>query len=239
MPLRRLAAWVLSGLILIAASAIALGLGCCGALLFCDFAFGHFDDGNPRPLYTKIVSLIAGFIVLVGLIFLSVTVMLSDRVFSLRDLRRSFLPRLRIRTLMVLIAAHALFLGLLVFADRALHTFCAAYTAAMSHESDARVYRWIQGLDSERGGIFFVSPPDPRFWPPSLLEYFRAMERYHHGLSQKYHGAARRPWLAVPPDPPRAQETGREIGCPGVHLEISPGLRGETWPVDLRTNRLE
>jgi hypothetical protein len=206
MPAHRLRAWFLATLSLALAFVIALPVCFVGVLLTVGYALGDLPTDRPRLLLAVVPLLIARLIGVGVLVLVSVALVAGERFVLLPKGGRSFRLRLRIRTLVASIAALALCCGLLVFADRTLRTFRKVCSAARAHEAQAASYRWLQGLDSDAGGIFHPRPPDPKIWSRRQLEYFRAMDRYHDGLRRKYDAAARHPWLSVPPDPPKPRE---------------------------------
>jgi hypothetical protein len=49
------------------------------------------------------------------------------------------------------------------------------------------------------------SYPRPTGWELSGPAIFTPLGSWHFALARKYHRAARRPWLPVPPDPPEPE----------------------------------
>ena len=199
MRARRLGAWFLSAFCLAIAFVLALPVGVAGLLLIAGWV-----DGVPPsdvPGIGVCLVFIGGVIGVGVLVVVSVALVAGDPFVSLLRGWRSV--RTRMRTLLAAVAAFALCLGLLVFADRSRK----AYHAARAHEEQATAYRRLQGIDSRGGDVF-----DPKIWSPTRLEYFRAMECYHDDLRRKYDAAAYRPWLGVSPDPPEPTEPD---GIPG------------------------
>ena len=212
MALPRPQAWALAGLLLVIAFAFALAGSAGGMFLVATILLEGVDDVDLQSLCVASVLLIGGFIAVVLLVTLSVAAVFGKPCLSpwYSWRRRHPLSRVRIRTLMAVVAAFAAFLALGVFADRAFH----AYRTARSHAYSAQAYRWLRGLDSEFAVFGFLRFPGSDVWTPEELEYLRAIERYHQGLTQKYDSAACHPWLSVPTDPAEPHMPAEEPWTP-------------------------
>jgi len=104
--------------------------------------------------------------------------------------------RFRLWQLIAAILVLGALLELVIVARRAFH----AYQKAEEHANSAESYRSFQDPGSLVS--FWVRLFGGRPWDPWVLKHFRAMERYHERMSQKYYDVARHPWRSVSPDPP-------------------------------------
>jgi hypothetical protein len=230
MPSRRLRAWLLAAFSLTIACMLALAAGCfIGAVLSVGWILGDPLTVQPGLVVALVSIMIVGLISVGVFVVVSVALLTGDRFVSLRLGGRSLRPRLRLRlrTLVGSVAAIALCLGVIVFADRS----SKAYHTARAHEAQATTYRWLLGIDSDAGRLFWRSPPpDPKMWSSWRLRYYRAMERYHDGLRRKYDTAAYRPWLSVPSDPPEPRE-------PDWRLDVLEEIWKMLWKILLASRQ--
>jgi len=96
------------------------------------------------------------------------------------------MPRLRftVRWLMVVVAMHAVILGVLFWARERQLRF-------------DRLHRFF--VEQERREMAALSPPPLK---GGLTIHMTAKGRWNHNQALKYKRAARNPWLPVAPDPP-------------------------------------
>src|ERR1700730_3739247 len=101
---------------------------------------------------------------------------------------RSLNPRIRVRTLMIVVAASGLGIGLPL----------RVHSLAKEYEVLALKY-WMANLAYDD-----VDGPDTVLTPEQIRwkAHRNAMRAHNAMLRRKYEYAASRPWLAVPPDPP-------------------------------------
>src|SRR4051794_41783878 len=101
------------------------------------------------------------------------------------------MPRVRLRTLMIVVAIAALLFGGVLEAGRRRARF----------RQLERHYMWEQ-MDAGFATLLMESfERDPSVGPRKLAAA-RRLEAYYGRLRAKYERATRYPWLPVPPDPP-------------------------------------
>jgi hypothetical protein len=119
---------------------------------------------------------------------------------ALRRARRPFRLRVRLWQLMTAVLILGTLTAIVMMSQRALH----ARRTAEDHAIHARVCRWMLGREKLDTGFFKIDSA-PLDGDPGLVEYFQSLEQYHEGLSRKYYGVARRPWLTVSADAPKPE----------------------------------
>src|SRR4051812_40930884 len=100
------------------------------------------------------------------------------------------LPRFRLRTLMIAVAAVGVVFGGLAGLHRIDQQRQRFRTLARNHLNREYVNRLIMQGSAEYGDA------------KAITEQHRMLAEYHHALNLKYEHAARYPWLPVPPDEP-------------------------------------
>ena len=153
MPEHRLSAWLLAAFSLAITFVLALAVCFIGMGLGVGLVFGNPLTVQPGFVVALVSLMIVGPASVAVFVVVSVALLTEDRFVSLRLGGRSSRPRLRLRTLVGSVAAISLCLGVIVFADRS----WKAYHTARAHGAQATTYRWLLGIDSDAGRLFWPS----------------------------------------------------------------------------------